>query len=198
MVQDKAKIRILDLGCGTGAASWYLAREGFSVCGIDGSATAIRKAQQRLAEESLQCSFEIGDASKLPWPADTFQVVVDIAAIQHNTIPSMRAILAEVLRTLKPHGQLFSMMIGAGSYGDGLGTEIEPGTFAQIPEGPFAGKGTVHFFSESDISHVLSPFEILSLELSSRTLQERRRHLSHWIAVGRKPEPDIGAQPCGV
>ncbi len=41
-VPDRKAIRILDLGCGSGAATWYVAREGFSAFGIDGSPSAIR------------------------------------------------------------------------------------------------------------------------------------------------------------
>jgi 2-polyprenyl-3-methyl-5-hydroxy-6-metoxy-1,4-benzoquinol methylase len=40
-VKDRSAITILEVGCGTGANLWYLAREGFSVYGIDGSNVAI-------------------------------------------------------------------------------------------------------------------------------------------------------------
>src|SRR3989338_11176865 len=58
---DRSKIKILDLGCGTGAATWYMAREGFSVVGIDGSKTAIKIARRRFKAEKLKADFKNGD-----------------------------------------------------------------------------------------------------------------------------------------
>lgn len=37
--------RVLDLGCGTGAASWALAERGFSVVGVDSSAEMVAQAE---------------------------------------------------------------------------------------------------------------------------------------------------------
>ncbi len=46
-VPNRKEIKILELGFGTGANLWYLAREGFSVYGIEGSKTAVEKAIKR-------------------------------------------------------------------------------------------------------------------------------------------------------
>ena len=43
---DRSAVRILDLGCGYGAATWYLAREGFAVSAIDGSRVIIDLLQR--------------------------------------------------------------------------------------------------------------------------------------------------------
>lgn len=50
-VEDRATIKVLEVGCGPGANIWYLAREGFSVYAVEGSASAIEKAHNRLAAE---------------------------------------------------------------------------------------------------------------------------------------------------
>src|SRR5690349_11778017 len=65
--RDRKSVRILDLGCGTGACAWYMAREGFSVSGIDGSETAVRTAMLRLSEENLSADLRVGDYLHLPW-----------------------------------------------------------------------------------------------------------------------------------
>src|SRR5262245_57036654 len=46
---DRRSVRICELGCGAGNNVWFAAREGFTVAGIDGSASAIEHARQRLA-----------------------------------------------------------------------------------------------------------------------------------------------------
>src|SRR5271156_1950170 len=58
-VRDRSTIRLLEIGCGPGANIWFMAREGFSVCGIDGSATAIDRAKQRLASEGLMADLRV-------------------------------------------------------------------------------------------------------------------------------------------
>ena len=51
---DRQRVRILEIGCGTGANLWYLAREGFDAVGLDGSEVAIeiylrKRSQSRYA-----------------------------------------------------------------------------------------------------------------------------------------------------
>ena len=43
---DRSKVRILDFGCGQGAHTWYLAREGFDTYAFDGSSSAIKKPKK--------------------------------------------------------------------------------------------------------------------------------------------------------
>lgn len=66
---SRKEIKILEVGCGTGANLWYVAREGFSVYGIDGSKTAVEKANARLNSEIPGWSGEllIGDIISLPY-----------------------------------------------------------------------------------------------------------------------------------
>ena len=58
---DRKAVRLLDLGCGPGACTWYMAREGFSAAGIDGSETAICRCAERLRNERLAADLKVGD-----------------------------------------------------------------------------------------------------------------------------------------
>lgn len=106
---DRKAIRLLDVGCGPGACTWYMAREGFTVSGIDGSPTAIRRAEERLASEGLSAELRVGDFTKtLPWDAGTFDGVIDNAALCCNSLENWRSAITEILRVLKPDGKMFS------------------------------------------------------------------------------------------
>jgi len=72
---DRAAVRFLEVGCGTGTNLWFLAREGFAAHGIEGSATAAGIARTRLDAEcpgwdgpQRRGGIEVGDMLALPWP----------------------------------------------------------------------------------------------------------------------------------
>src|SRR5690348_6213732 len=83
-VSLRREVRLLDLGSGPGACAWYMAREGFSVSAIDGSPTAIAQLAERLATEGLDVEGLVGDIVRLPWSKDTFDGVIDNAALYAN------------------------------------------------------------------------------------------------------------------
>jgi len=82
------------------------------------------------------------------------------------------------------------MMIQRGSYGWGRGVRIEPGTLKDIQEGPFAGKGKVHFFTKREITDLLrrSQLTVLSIESSLRTMNNQRKTISHYVVTAMKGE----------
>ncbi len=139
-IHKRDSVNILDVGCGTGACSWFIAREGFSVYGIDGSSAAIRVARERFDHEGLRGEFTVGDFIDLPWPDEYFDGAIDVVALNHNTLTASRHVLSEVRRVLKPGGYFFSMTFKDGCWGDGTGQPIEPHTFQGISEVPWWGR----------------------------------------------------------
>lgn len=186
-VPDRSEVRILDLGCGPGACSWYVAREGFSVFGIDGSLTAIRQAQERLSGEGLKGDFRVGDLVELPWPDRYFDGVIDVEALSSNTLVASQRIVTEVYRVLKPGGRFFSMTFKDGCWGDGLGQRIEPHTFTDISEGPCAGMGVTRFSPESEVRQLYGLFNDLKLEYRARSVDDMAHVVAEWVITCRKP-----------
>ena len=60
---QRSAVRFLEIGCGPGANLMFLAREGFTVDGLDGSSVALGRAASRLAEEGLSAELQKGDAT---------------------------------------------------------------------------------------------------------------------------------------
>jgi len=180
---DRSAVRLLEVGCGTGACCWYMAREGFRVTGLDGSSTALGLARQRLDAEGLAATFARGDLCDLPFTDGSFDGVVDICAIQQNRREAIARILRECRRVLKPGGGFFSMLLKEGSWGDGTGTPLEPGTWTDIPEGPYTGEGVTHFAREAELPDWLGVFSRWDVEVSTRTYRNRRSEVAHWIVT---------------
>jgi len=71
--------RALDLGCGTGTNSLYLARHGWNVVGVDLAARAIRQARRTAEEEAgLTVKFHTADVTRLDFLQPPFDLALDI------------------------------------------------------------------------------------------------------------------------
>jgi len=101
--------KILDLCCGQGRHSLELGRRGFqNVEGLDRSHYLIQKAKVQAKKEGLNVKFKEGDARKLPYPPDIFNVVMILGNSfgYFETIQDDLRVLKEVFRVLRPWGRL--------------------------------------------------------------------------------------------
>ncbi len=102
------KLSVLDLGCGTGRNSNYLASLGNKVTGIDISRTAIGIASQRANQERLSVRYINGDiGSKLPFDDKSIDLILDITSSNSLSEAEREIYLEETRRVLKPNGHFF-------------------------------------------------------------------------------------------
>src|SRR4030043_1547752 len=101
--------KILDLCCGQGRVSLELARRGFSnVEGVDRSHYLIQRGKSQAKKESLSIKFKEGDARKLRYAPDTFDVVMILGNSfgYFETVEDDMRVVKEVFRVLKPWGKV--------------------------------------------------------------------------------------------
>ena len=181
-------IRFLEAGCGAGANVWYLAREGFTVTGIDGSEAAIRRARAYLSAEGLEADLRVGDLTIVlaELPDSSFDCVVDIGCYQCHRLAAARALVAHSARILKPGGRCFSLLHARGSEGDGRGHELEPGTYTHIEVGQLMGLGINHFYTEPEARDIFDPFADLTIDVLTSTRRNQTERYVHLLVTGRK------------
>ncbi|HTT34475.1 MAG TPA: methyltransferase domain-containing protein [Thermoplasmata archaeon] len=94
--------RLLDVGCGAGTNSLFLARAGFEVTGIDLAPAAVEAARARAAKARSTARFEVADALRLPFPDGHFGGAIDIGCF-HTLPPDLRPAYAkEIARVVRP------------------------------------------------------------------------------------------------
>jgi SAM-dependent methyltransferase len=96
----RTDLRILDAGCGTGAAVAYLARFG-AVTGCDVSSLALEFCRARGLTALGQAS-----VTALPFPAAAFDLVTSFDVLYHRAVGDYRVALRDFHRVLRPGGRV--------------------------------------------------------------------------------------------
>jgi ubiquinone/menaquinone biosynthesis C-methylase UbiE len=170
LLSSKLSPRVLDLGCGGGAHTWYLAKEGFDTYAIDGSETAVIKTRKILSSMNLNASVTVSDAANLPFQDNFFDVIIDSALIYANLCYGIKAIFKECYRTLKKGGRIFSTgNFSSETTGYGTGVKLEENTYKDIITGPLQGRGTTHFFTKEELLDLYKEMNDIKIDYLKRT-----------------------------
>lgn len=98
---------ILDVGCGIGGSSLYLAgKYNASATGITLSPVQANRAKQRAAEFGLstRANFQVADALNMPFADNSFDLIWSLESGEH--MPDKVKFLQECYRVLKPGGTM--------------------------------------------------------------------------------------------
>ncbi|MCI4358519.1 MAG: class I SAM-dependent methyltransferase [Thermoplasmata archaeon] len=98
--------RVLDVGCGAGTNSLFLARSGYRVSGIDVAPSAISAAAGRARRLRTRADFRVADALALPYPRSRFAGAIDVGCFHTLPIRSRTRYVSELARVLRPGGRL--------------------------------------------------------------------------------------------
>jgi SAM-dependent methyltransferase len=155
--RPRSDVRILEVGCGSGSNLWFAAREGFSVAGIDRSASAIAAARQRFEVDRLAGDLRVGSFLELPFPDATFDLAIDRGAITCVGLTDGRRAIAEINRVVRSGGVfLFTPFAWNHFYADS-GTRDTDGLVHGISRGDVVGLGPICFYRREDIEDALQP-----------------------------------------
>jgi ubiquinone/menaquinone biosynthesis C-methylase UbiE len=107
-------LRVLEIGCGLGTDGAQFAKAGADYTGIDLTEAAIELARQRFQLSTLRGTFQVGDAEKLDFPDNTFDVVYSHGVLHHT--PDIQSAIREIHRVLRPGGRAKVMLYHRNSY----------------------------------------------------------------------------------
>lgn len=108
-VDAKPSQKILDIGCGDGIWTNYLASDsGAEVHGVDISKHDLDLAQQRADKTGTVVEYHHQDATQLDFESNSFDTVYSISTLEHTE--DDQAILNEMCRVVKPGGKIVVSM----------------------------------------------------------------------------------------
>jgi len=142
--------KFLEIGCGTGN-NLFFAKQilKMDVFGVDYSKNAIKNCQSFLRDNNIDATLSIKNAAEMDYPDETFDVILDRAVIQHNTLKNANKIVAQVFRILKKGGIFISF----------LASDFHP----LFNEGKDLGEGNYYLDDEHGIRHYYTKYEIIKL-----------------------------------
>lgn len=186
---QKKNLKILEIGCGTGANFYLYNKEKLKIFAIDGSQNAIKFAKKQAKENDYIINFEIGDIEKLPYENSFFDYVVDVECLYSNDESSTRKILLEINRVLKNSGKFFSLSFGTKTSGYSSGKKLknENNTFTEVKSGALKSDyNLIRYMTKKDILDIYSCFKIVSIDNSIWTKNNEKLKIQEWIIVCQK------------
>jgi ubiquinone/menaquinone biosynthesis C-methylase UbiE len=165
--------KILDLGCGSGRHTVYLAKHGFEVYGIDIALKGIKITKDWLKKEKSKANLKVGNVyKKLPYPNNFFDALISTQTLHHNTINNIRKLIKEIERVLKDDGLIFITVSRKGSKKE-IPKEkmwkmkfIAPRTFVPLSHDE---KGLIHYwFNKKLLRKEFNNFKIYDIWVDSK------------------------------
>jgi 2-polyprenyl-3-methyl-5-hydroxy-6-metoxy-1,4-benzoquinol methylase len=157
------KDKVLDIGCGHGIVSEFLAENGIHVSAVDISQKLLDDFSARIAGKNLPIEIKKGDAYNIPYANEQFDVVVARMFLPH--FPDWPVVLKEMTRTAKKGALLLVHFSSAENTEIGKRIGIKDCIFASSPNigDPWT------FYAEADTNELTKICTGLGLQLVKRT-----------------------------
>jgi ubiquinone/menaquinone biosynthesis C-methylase UbiE len=215
--------RVLEYACGSAGMAAFLAHQQFQVIATDVSINALRLAQRNAALRAVpdeQFTTSVGDIFHLPFPDNSFDIVMSYGLLEHFTEAALARLLAETYRVLRPGGiHIVDIIHGRWSirtvatianFAASAGVHIISGRSHQLPQLRKAYfqhyyENTLHawdyarLFQDSGLqqvhAHICRPFPLLAVSGTAERLYlaALRLALPLWRWFDRRNVPVLSA-----
>lgn len=191
----------LDVGCGQGWYATEMAALGYAMSGCDLSAEQVQHAREYATAHGADLDLDVGSATQLPYPDDTFDFAYSINVFHHVGDPeAQREAFTEVARVLKPGGVFFLQEMNVRNLlfrfymgyvfpvirdiDEGTESWIRPNALPDIPGATW--NADVNYFTF--LPDFIPPSLMRHFEgIEQRLEKSRMRHLSaHYVAALEK------------
>jgi ubiquinone/menaquinone biosynthesis C-methylase UbiE len=100
----RERLQVLDLGCGGGVHTVFLANEGFDCYAIDISEVGVTNTTRKLRDSGLSAEVTVASAANIPYADSMFHLIVSAGVLECLNPDEFLVAISEVVRILKPGG----------------------------------------------------------------------------------------------
>ncbi|MDP3645902.1 MAG: class I SAM-dependent methyltransferase [bacterium] len=184
--------KILEIGCGSGANLWMLAREGFDAYGVDAAPTAVRLCKQMLRSWKVSAHVSKTDMRALPFPGSSFDAIVDVVSMQHTTLAEHASMYHVLFSILKSKGCFFSYHLGSksSSFHEARSGLLDQYTVKSVnnPKVPLHSKLSTCFIPESVMKSLLHKVGFVNITIEKVTRTYKTGKIVEYLVVeAQKP-----------
>jgi cyclopropane fatty-acyl-phospholipid synthase-like methyltransferase len=166
---------VLDIGCGIGACSWFMAKEGGKVTAFDGAPSALGQVKQ-LAERfgaSGEIKTVLGDiAAPKRYFNQLFDIMLDNYSLCTNSYGRIIDAFSDYFTLLGSGGFLLTNCFGKKTTGYGSGTDLGNDTFTDMTEGALSNRGMNTFFDRVELNRIFAEIGF-GIEYVENLVEER-------------------------
>jgi cyclopropane fatty-acyl-phospholipid synthase-like methyltransferase len=174
---------VLDIGCGYGRDTVYLAKQGFQVTGIDFSKEMIAQGEKWAKEESLNIAFIVDNFTTHNF-TETYDAAVSFNCLHLLAKDQRKQYVKKLYDLLNPGGIFVTANFSTKESKYRQGEEVEPNTFTRN------GK-IVHYFTEEELRELFSGFNIVSItqEQAEEEHEDQGKHThNEYLLIAKKEE----------
>ncbi len=194
--ETPAKIKIWDVGCGTGRHTVYLARLGFDIYASDNSPKALETTQAALAVEHLKATVAAADMEDLPFKDVAFHAIILWNVVQHADSAKIMRVITNLKSAILPKGLFLLSVKSTKAEEVGKGQRVEDNTYV-LMEG--IEKGVPHhYFTKDELDRLFAPFQVVHLvemqqdyfAVATKMMIAKDTlpyHNAHWVVMAKKP-----------
>lgn len=154
-VLDMKSPKALDIGCGRGAVSWFMAKNGAEVTAMDGAPSGLKDVSSLFKEFNIDGSAgtvlgDITNPSK--FISGKFDIMIDHYSLCHNSVEKITSACSEYSALMNDGGFLMICGFGRKTTDFGNGMQVSKASFTNSSDGE---SGTVTFFERDELDAIL-------------------------------------------
>jgi ubiquinone/menaquinone biosynthesis C-methylase UbiE len=156
-------INIMDLGCGTGRHTIFLAQNNFNVIASDISETGIETTRSKADAIGLKnVKYIQHDMRNIPLEDSLLDGILCVWTTGHGKLIDVEKNAEEIYRVLKPNGVVVIDYVSTEDEHYGKGEEIEKNTYLNNMEGE--ENIPHHYSTETEIEYLYKKFSEIKIE----------------------------------